>query len=146
MQVIRTIANSMKYTALLSEADRRDLGIWAKSVRASLRLRRYAAWDIEVLHDEGRVLGVQPPRQSDATPAHPEEARRSFERDVASLVGLVDLLDVPPILTTDEWRANPQATANYELGTAFVMMQIDPRNPELEDRYNAIKDCFGQLG
>ena len=146
MGVIRTIANTMRYSTLLSEADRRDLGIWTKSVRASLRLRKYAFWDPEVLHDEGVVLGIQPAGQSDATPAHPEQARRSFERGIAGLVGLVDILDVSPILSTDEWRANPQATAEYEPDSAFVMMQIDPTNPELEDRYNAIKDCFGQFG
>ena len=146
MPVIRTIANTMRYSILLSEADRRDLGIWTKSVRASLRLRTYAVWDPEVLHNEGVVLGIQPAGQSDATPAHPEQALRSFERDTANLVGLVDLLDVSPILSTDEWRANPQATAEYEPDSAFVMMQIDPHNPELEDRYNAIKDCLGQFG
>ena len=146
MRAIRTIANSMKYSTLLSEADRRDLGIWTKSLRASLRLRTYAVWDPEVLHDEGVVLGIQPAGQSDDKTAHPEQACRSFERDMTNLVALVDLLDVSPILSTDEWRANPQATAEYEPDTAFVMMQIDPRNPELEDRYNAIKDCFGQFG
>ena len=146
MRVIRTIANSMRYSTLLSEADRRDLGTWTKSARASLRLRTYAVWDPEVLHDEGVVLGIQPAGQSDATPAHPEQARWSFERDIASLVGLVDLLDVPPILATDEWRANPQATAEYEPDTAFVMMQIDPQKPELEDICNAIKECFAQFG
>ncbi len=146
MRVIRTIANSMRYSTLLSEADRRDLGTWTKSARASLRLRTYAVWDPEVLHDEGVVLGIQPAGQSDATPAHPEQARRSFEQDIASLVGLVDLLDVPPILSTDEWRANPQATAEYEPDTAFVMMQIDPQKAELEDICNAIKECFAQFG
>ena len=146
MGVIRTIANTMRYSTLLSEADRRDLGIWTKSVRASLRLRKYAFWDPEVLHDEGVVLGIQPAGQSDATPAHPEQARRSFERGIAGLVGLVDILDVSPILSTDEWRANPQATAEYEPDTAFVMMQIDPQKPELEDICNAIKECFARFG
>ena len=146
MRVVRTISNSMKYSTLLSEADRRDLGIWTKSLRASLRLRTYAVWDPEVLHDEGVVLGIQPAGQSSDNPAHPTEACRSFERDIANLVGLVDLLDVSPILSTDEWRANPQATAEYEPDAAFVMMQIDPTKPELEDIYNTIKECFAQFG
>ena len=146
IQVTKVIANSMKHSTLLSEADTRDLGTWTKSVRASLRLRRYYAWDTEVLHDEGVVLGVQPAGQSDATAAHPEQARRSFELGIANLVGLVDLLDVPPILSTDEWRANPQATAEYEPDTAFVIMQIDPQKPELEDICNTIKECFAQFG
>ena len=135
IQVTKTIANSMKHSALVSEADRRDLGTWTKSVRASFRLRMYSAWDTEVLHDEGEVLGIQPAGQSDTTPAHPSQAYKTFERDITNLVGLVDLLDVPPILSTEEWRANPQATAEYEPDTAFVMMQIDPRNPDLEDLY-----------
>ena len=84
--------------------------------------------------------------QSDAATLHPTQAYRSFERDVSNLFRLVDLLDVPLILSTDEWRANPQATAEYEPDSAFVMMQIDPRNLELEDRYNAIKECFSQFG
>ena len=146
LRAIRTIANSMKYSTLLSEADRRDLGIWTKSLRASLRLRTYDLWDPEVLHDEGVVLGIQPARQSDDEPAHPEQACRSFERDMTNLVALVDLLDISPILSTGEWRANPQATAEYEPDTAFVMMQIDPAKPELEDIYNTIKECFAQFG
>ena len=146
LPIISTIANTMRYSTLLSEADRRDLGIWTKSVLAALRLRAYAAWDPEVLHAEGVVLGIQPAGQSDATPAHPEQARRSFERDIANLIRLVNLLDVSPTLSTDEWRANPQVIAEYEPDSAFVMMQIDPRNPGLEDRYNTIKDCFGQFG
>ena len=146
LQVVRTIANSMKYSALVSEADRKDLGTWTKSVRASLGLRLYSAWDTEVLHDEGEVLGIQPAGQSDTTPAHPSLALKTFERDIANLVGLADLLDVPANLSTDEWRVNPQATAKYEPDTAFVMMQIDPGNPELEDIYNTIKGCFSQFG
>ena len=146
MQVIKTIANCIKQSSLLAEADRRDLGTWTKSVRASLRLRRYHAWDAEVLHDEGIVLGVQQPGQSDTDPVHPTQARCNFERDISNLLGLVDLLDVSPILSTDEWRANPQATAEYELDSAFVMMQIDPEKPSLEDLYNTIKECFAQFG
>ena len=146
MRVTKTIANSMKHSTLPSEADRRDLGTWIKSVRTSLRLRRYYAWDTEVLHDEGVVLGLRSPGQSDTTPVHPTQAYRSFERDVLNLLGLVDLLDISPILSTDEWRANPQATAEYEPDSAFVMMQIDQQKPVLEDLYNAIKECFAQFG
>ena len=146
IQVTKSIANSMKHSTLLSEADRKDLGTWTKSVRASLRLRRYYNWDTEVLHDEGIVLGVQPAGQSDTTPVHPEKAQRNFVRDTRNLIGLLDLLDVSPVLSTSEWQVNPQATAEYEPDTAFVMMQIDPQDPEIEDRYNAIKECFADFG
>ena len=145
IQITKAIANSMKYSTLLSEPDRRDLGTWTKSVRAALRLREYSAWDTEVLHDEGVVFGVQPAGQSDTTPVHPVEAFSSFERNATNLLGLLDLLEISPVLSTDEWRYNPQATSQYEPDTAFVMMQIDPEKPELEDLYNAIKECFAQF-
>ena len=141
---IKTIANCMGQSSLLTEADRRDLGTWTKSVRASLRLRRYRAWDAEVLHDERMVLGIRQAGQSDENPVGPEQASRNFERDISNLLGLVDLLEVPPALLSDEFRANPQVTAAYEPDSAFVMMQIDRNMPELEDRYNAIKECFAE--
>ena len=146
MKVIGTIANCMRQSSLLTEADRTDLGIWSKAIRASLRLRRYQAWDTEVLHDEGMVLGVKPAGQSDDNPANPPDARSVFERNISNLLGLVDLLEASTALQSDEFRANPQATAEYEPNSAFVMMQINPGMPELEDRYNAIKTGFAEFG
>ena len=146
MGVIGTIANCMKQSLLLTEADRTDLGIRTKAIRASLRLRRYQAWDAEVLHDEGIVLGVTPAGQSDDDPASPLEARVVFERNISNLLGLVDLLEASPALQSDEFRANPQATAEYEPNSAFVMMQINSGMPELEDRYNTIKEGFAEFG
>lgn len=146
LQVVNVIANCMKQSALLTEADRRDLGTWVKSVRASLRLRRYHSWDAELLHDEGTVLGIQHAGQSDTEPVRPKEAQSNFKRDISNLLRLVDLLAISPNLTTDGFRVNPQATAEYEPDSAFVMMQIDPKKPELEDCYNTIKGCFGQFG
>lgn len=146
LQIIDLMANCLKQSSLLTEADRRDLGTWTKSVRASLRLRRYRYWDAELLHDEGTILGIQQAGQSDTDPVPPNEACREFERDISNLIGLVDIIDISPILSANEYRVNPQATANYEPDSAFVMMHIDPKNPELEDRYNTIKDCFTQFG
>ena len=142
MKVIGTIANCMKQSSLLTEADRTDLGIWTKGIRASLRLRRYRAWDTEVIHDESIVLGVKPAGQTDDDPASPPAAMQVFERHISNLVGIVDLLEASPAFQSDEFRTNPQATAEYEPNSAFVMMQINPGMPELEDRYNTIKEGF----
>ena len=146
LQIVNLIANCMKQASLLTEADRRDLGTWTKSVRASLRLRRYRYWDTELLHDEGTILGIQQAGQSDTDPFPPDEACREFESGISNLIGLVDILDISPAFSADEYRVNPQATAEYEPDSAFVMMQIDPDIPELEDCYNTIKDCFAQFG
>ena len=146
IDAVRTIANCMKQSSLLTDVDRKDLGAWTKSIRASLRLSIYEAWDAEILHDEGMVLGIQQAGQSEDKPASPEQARHIFERDISNILGLVDLIEVSPALQSDEFRINPQATAEYEPDSAFVMMQIDSTMPELEDRYNTIKECFADFG
>ena len=146
IEIVRPLANCIKQSTLLTEADRRDLGTWTKSLRASLHLTSYSSWDAELLHDEGVVYGIQQAGQSEADPAHPCTARNRFERDIVNLTRFVDLLDISPNLSTDEFSSNPQATAEYEPDSAFVMMQIDPQIPSLEDRYNTIKECFAQFG
>ncbi|TOH98042.1 hypothetical protein CGI68_27270, partial [Vibrio parahaemolyticus] len=35
---------------------------------------------------------------------------------------------------------------SYRPNTAFIMMPIDPNNPELEDVYEVYKDCFSKFG
>ncbi len=145
LKAIKPIANSLKYSALVTDVDHRDLGTWTKSTRASLRLRLYEFSEPEVLHDEGEVLGFQPASQSDTTPVHPKIALRNYQRDIENILGLVELLDVSPTFVTEEWRANPQSTTSYEPNSAFVMMAIDRDDPGLEDTYNTIRDCFGDF-
>lgn len=146
IQIVGVIANGMRQSSLLTEADRRELGTLTKSLRASLRLRRYDSWDAELLHDEGIVMGIQQAGQSETVPADPDRAAHNFARDVSNLIRLVDLVEVSPTLLADEFRSNPQATTEFEPDSAFVMMQIDPKKPELVDRYNAIKECFKSFG
>ena len=144
--VISVLANGAKQSSLLTEADRRDIGAWTKSLRASLRLRRYYSWDTELLHDEDIILGVRQAGQTDEYAVTPEQAGRAFDRNIEKFLGLIDLIEISPGLFADEFRINPRATTDYEPDSAFVMMQIDPQRPELEDRYNAIKDCFARFG
>ena len=143
---VRMISNCMAGSSLLIEADGRDLSHSAKSIRACLRLRRYSAWDTEVLHDEGTVLGVQQAGQSDEQWVEPLEARSIFSREVNKLQDLVDLLDVSANQTVGGVNLNPQVSAHQEPNTAFIMMMIDSARRELEDLYNVYKDCFSKFG
>ncbi len=146
LSAVGQLGNSLRLSGLASEADRRDLGRWTKSLRASLGLREYDAWDTEVLHDEGIVLGVRPAGQSESTPLRPARARRAFDRDMSKLLGLLDLLEVSSTLPELASQVNPQVTTEYKPGTAFVMMQINADQPSLEDVYETIKDCFAAFG
>lgn len=145
LRAVKPIANSLRFSALASDADTQDLSFWTRTVRASLRLRRYEYSEIEVLHDEGQVLGVQRESQSEDIPLHPEKARLAFNENLVKIMDVVDIVELAPELPADEWRSNPQATASFELNTAFVMMAINPTNPDLEDTYRTIKRCFEEF-
>ena len=143
---VKTISKCITDSTLLTEADRRDLSYWAKSLRSALRLRKYDAWDTEILHDEGTVLGIKPSGQSDVEPMPKDKAQHVFKRGITYLLHMVDLIDTEPRQRIDKWILNPQATVQYEPNSAFVMMQIDASKPELEDLYNAYKESFERFG
>ena len=73
-------------------------------------------------------------------------ARLVFKRGINNLLNLVDLIEFEPRQRFDERMINPQATVRFEPNTAFVMMQIDPSKPGLEDLYNVYKECFKRFG
>ena len=139
---VKTISNCITHSPLLTEADHRDISRWVKSLRSALRLRRYHAWDPELLHDEGTVLGIKPSGQSDDLPMDRDKARLVFKSGINNLLNLVDLIEFEPKQRFDERMVNPQATVRFEPNTAFVMMQIDDSKPGLEDLYNVYKECF----
>ena len=144
-EVARVVLNLVPQSPMLSDADARDVGKWTKSLRAALRLREYSAWDPEVLHDEGTILGVRPSGQSDGTPSEPARAHMIFDRTMERLLDLIDLLDVAP-KQIGALDVNPQSTASYEPNTAFIMMAIDARDDALEDLCSEIKNCFQRFG
>ena len=143
---VKMISNCITYSPLLTEADQRGLSLCAKSLRSALRFRKYYAWDTEILHDEGIVLGIKPSGQSDDEPMLPKDAQSVFKNGIIELLNLVDLIEIEPRQRFDAKALNPQVTVQFEMNTAFIMMQIDASKPELEDLYNTYKQCFQRFG
>lgn len=116
-------------------------------MRATLKLRKFSAWDIEVLHDEGTVLGVSPPGQSEDKSNPPVDARKEFFECVELLEGIAQLLKITPANIPDGLPAkNPNLSQSYRPNTAFIMMPIDKNTPDNEDVYGAYKECFSKYG
>ena len=144
--LVPAVMPAVQGSPALTEADQRDLGFAVKELRAALRLRRYRHWDIEVLHDEGTVLGVQPPGQSDDHPLHPERAHAVFREGMERLTGILDLITQgPPVGTVPSAPAVPRGPA-VRPGTAFIMMWMAPDHPELDDVSDTVKRCFDSFG
>lgn len=146
LNVIALIIPTLKASPVLNESDERDVGRCVKRMRAALKLRKFRSWDIEVLHDEGTVLGVSPPGQSEDECSYPAEARKAFFECVEQLEGIVQLLKIAPTNIPDGLPAkNPNLSQSYRPNTAFIMMPIDNKNPENEDVYGAYKECFSKF-
>lgn len=147
IKVAPLISESARLTTYLSQTDQIDLGHAIKGLRSSLYLCRYRYWGPEVLHDEGTVLGVEPAGQTDDEGVYPDTALQVFEecyRRIASIVELVNPLTVQiaekNIITTG------QKSTAIQPDIAFIMMWMDPIQPELEDVYATVKRCFNKYG
>ncbi len=147
LRTISLILPLLQASPILDKSDEKDIGLCAKKMRSALKLRKYNSWEIEVLHDEGSVLGVSPPGQSEDKPDHPKDAKNTFFNCLEQLEGMVQLIEVAPVQISDGLISkNPNLHQSYRPNTAFVMMPIDPNNPELEDVYEVYKDCFSKFG
>jgi nucleoside 2-deoxyribosyltransferase len=108
---------------------------------ASIYFRRYRHWGVYVHHDEGTVLGVDPPSQREEPVPNVRTAQELFEGSIDSIHELIDLLS--PAETTE---LSAKGTESYRPNTAFIMMAIDKKQPLLEDVRNAIKEVFKEFG
>lgn len=147
LDVVPKLLPIVKNSPLLNETDEKEIGICIKKMRAALRLRDFRSWDVEVLHDEGTVLGVNPPGQSEDDPSTPMESLESFNQCSNQLKDIVSLLSVAPANIPDGMPSrNPNLSQSYKPNTAFIMMNINPNNSELDDVYDTYKKCFKRFG
>ena len=144
---ISSIIQVLQSSPILDKSDEKDIGVCTKRMRSALKLRYFSSWDIEVLHDEGMVLGVKPPGQSEDSPLHPKKAKKAFFRCYEKLGGIVQLLKITPSnLPNGLLQRNPNLSQSYRPNTAFIMMPIDSNIHELADIYDVYKDCFLKFG
>lgn len=131
------IAGALRGAPLLAEAETQELRHNVRQMLASIYFNEYRHAGVYVHHDEGLVLGVDPPSHEEIPVDEPAKARQLFDRAAATILDLVDLLS-----PTDTAQSFVPGAARYRPNTAFIMMAIDQNRPELEDVKNAIKEVF----
>ncbi len=137
---------AIRRSPLLTEADEREAGHAFKGMRAALRFRQFEHEGVEVLHDEGMVLGIQPAREYERK-VIPPGAKEIFDTWVQSLKNRLELADPQPAETPDMALTAPKPiAAGYRPGTAFIMMWMSKDEPELTDVSDTIKTCFSKFG
>ena len=135
------IAGAARGSPLLAEADMQELRHGTREMLASLRFREYRHTGVYVHHDEDVVLGVDPASHEETPFEDASSAAGRFHSAAAKVLDMTDLL-----LPSDGAEGVPAGSTNYRPNTAFLMMAIDDRNPELEDIRTGIKEVFGEFG
>ena len=146
-RVVRNLTIAAKSSPLIDDADIRDMRMCLKKIRSALFFREYRFWDTDVIHDEGTVLGVNPATQSDNTPVDNAQAlkiARSSHKKISKIVDLISPIEssFSPMTINRE----DQDVSKFRLNTAFIMMQIDKNQPDLDDVLDGIKDTFFSFG
>jgi len=143
LAVSALIAQSGRGSALVDSEDISDLRRATKSAQAALRLRKYRFHEADVIHDEGTVLGFRPASQSEDFPLEPQEAASEFVDQIQRLASILKLVEASPTqLDNATNAAEPKLAQKYRAGTAFIMMWMDPTQPELLDVMDTVKTTF----
>ena len=135
------IAGAARGLPLLAEADTQELRHNTRQMLANVHFREYRHTGVYIHHDEGVVLGVDPPSHEDVPFDDAATAKKRFDKAAAAILDLVDLFS-----PTDAVQSSSSDTSSYRPNTAFIMMAIDNSNPELEDIKNGIKEVFEEFG
>ena len=140
------IADFARSSPLTGTEDVRDIKSSAKKMRAALRLREYDYRDADVVHDEGTVLGFKPARQSEAFGLSPTKAEPVFLESAESRSAVLKLLEASPNRVASESPNGLSEASKYKAGTAFVMMWMDPKQPELDDVLDTVRGVLKSFG
>jgi hypothetical protein len=143
-QVMAEIASVAQRGILVDKADLIALGQNAKRASASMRLRKFSSWGIRIHHDEGSYIGADPPSQSEDD-ATIDVCRDEFTDALESTFELLQVLSARNE-TTPFQTDGPVSLKTYRPGTAFIMMRINPQQPELKDVRDTVAEVFKSFG
>jgi hypothetical protein len=147
------IAALVQHSPMFGSVDLQAIQLAVRRINAALRLRLFEEWGTDVLHDEGRVLGVKPAGSSENRRLFPHEAlvevndaldqvsrRMGVLRAQAEAEAVGEAIPswLPTLAVAGGMRVQP--------GTAFIMMMIDPNKPDLEDVKRTIQEEFARFG
>ena len=140
------LIDGARHSSLLEQADESEIRHLLRRLCAALMLKVYTYHSLEVLSDEDRVLGVQPASHEEKS-GSVGTCERIFSDAGERLLEIMDLFSPPPEdLARAIVSSQPPGIQKYRPNTAFIMMQISERVPELEDVKNCIKETFKAFG
>lgn len=139
------LADAARISPLTGSEDQLDVKIAAKAMRAALRLRRYVFQEASVIHDEDVVLGFRPADQSEISGSNPDQAQSEFYAQLEKISLVLKLVEASPVSAGKAASRTESDSSKYRIGTAFIMMWMDPSNPELADTVETVRSVFRQF-
>jgi hypothetical protein len=137
---------AVRNSPLLEQTDETALRRILRGMSAALSLKEYEYHEAYVISDEDRFHGVMPASQ-DERDSDPSSCERRLLNGAENIEEKLDLIAPSPENIASAIVASQVAgVRKYRPNTAFIMMQIDEANDELEDVKNCIKDVFKEFG
>lgn len=147
LEATKVIARVCRSSVLFDQADLHDLSVAVKEMRAAVELREFSYSRGDVVHDEGTVLGYNPPSQVEAWRLSPDRASYVFRDRMKTVLRVYELADGAEHPDRAIIPRGPQTgDLRYRSGTAFVMMWMDRAQPDLEDVRDAIREVCRDFG
>lgn len=136
------ISKALRGSPLLTEADFRDLGHNGKTMAAALRFREFRQWGLQVHHDEGTILGVDPASQEEVELRSVAGARVLFTESYRAVSELIDYWSPRDGAVPVSAIPGAENVRSYRQNTAFLLMWINPDVPELDDVRDTVHEVF----
>ncbi|MDI7246977.1 MAG: hypothetical protein QME92_05850 [Bacillota bacterium] len=150
--ILVRVATLVRESPMFGDPDLRAIQMAVRRVNASLRLRLYEEWNQEVIHDEDRILGLRQAGFSEERRLFPSEAFAELKDAVDQVQRRIGVLRAQAEAekageAAPAWRVPNRRTDGMRIrpGTAFIMMMMDPGNPELEDVKRTIQETFARF-
>ena len=140
------LARAARNSPLTGPEDVDDIRVAAKAISDALKLREYWFRDAEAIHDEGTVLGIRKAEQSDRQCSLPNSAHDAFARNLTRIASVLKLVEVGGEKSGPQEQSTLGASGKYRPGSAFIMMWMDPNNPELTDVADTVRGVFQEFG
>jgi hypothetical protein len=137
---------AVKTAPLMEQADEIETRTLLRRMSSSLTLKSYSYHAPYAVTEEDRVFGMAPAEQEEHI-SSPKNSRQSFVECCNRLREKLSLIaPAPHALAQAIVATQAPSIHKYRSNTAFIMMQIDDRQPKLEDVKNCIKEVFKEFG
>ncbi len=142
---VRLLA-AVKTAPLMEQADEIETRTLLRRMSSSLTLKSYSYQAPYAVTEEDRVFGMAPAEQEENI-FSPKQSRHSFVECCNRIREKLQLIaPAPHALAQAIVSTQTPSIHKYRPNTAFIMMQIDEKQPRLEDVKNCIKEVFKEFG